>query len=331
MKIIDRKFLNVTTQSCHAGTLAFFKNKPIYAWFGGTMEGLPDSAVYIQCDDKIYSIGDQDQIPRWNPILFPCNGKLFLFIKIGLFCDRWNSILYDISSIFDNDDFDINMIFSKIIPAGINGPVKTKCIEKNGLIYCGSSVETIVDWSGFIETWRYDMGMEDLIFVSRTSPLTAPKIIYTDLYGYKRHTMGLIQPSLYVDGNGNLNAFLRSSRGLGRIYHSHSEDKMNELWSSPKSTKFLNPNSGIDCVYYNNRLFLIYNPSEIARSPLNLAELDEETLDIIDEITIEKDIPKEEKTLSSELSYPYIVENEGKLHCVYTYGRSRMVYCSISI
>jgi predicted neuraminidase len=143
--------------------------------------------------------------------------------------------------------------------------------------------------------------------------------------------MGLIQPSLYIDGKGSMNAFLRSSRGLGKIYHSHSEDKMNEMWSSPKPTKFLNPNSGIDCEYYNNRLFLVYNPSEIARNPLNLAELDEKTFDIIDEITIEKNIPEEEKTLSPELSYPYVVENDGKLHCVYTYGRSRIAYCSISI
>ena len=143
--------------------------------------------------------------------------------------------------------------------------------------------------------------------------------------------MGIIQPSLWINRKGNLNAFFRSSRGLGKIYYSYSEDSIHELWSSPKPTKLSNPNSGIDTVYYNNRLFLVYNPSETSRSPLNVVELDEDTFEIIEEITIEKNVPESENAYSPELSYPYMIEHNGELHCVYTRGRSRIEYCVISV
>jgi len=330
MQIVDRKFLNVTTPTCHASTIAFFQDKPVYAWFGGTREGLPDSAIYIQSGEKIATIGSEDAIPRWNPILFPSQltNQLFLFVKAGAFCDRWSTFLYNISGIFD-DDFDINKIRPQIIPAGVNGPVKTKCVEKNGFIYCGSSFETMIDWSSFIEKWSYD---EDLgiVFYNRTSPLTVNKRVYSDPYGAKRLSLGIIQPSLWIDQNGDMNAFFRSSRGLGKIYHSVSTDKKNEVWRYPKPTKFDNPNSGIDTVYVNKKLFLVHNPSDTNRYPLVLSELDDK-MSIQDEITITEEITLGETSYSNELSYPYIVYHKGQLHMVYTWGRSKIERVTISI
>ena len=328
MKITDRKFLNVDTPSCHAATVAYFQSKPVYSWFGGTQEGAPDSSIYIQHGDKIVTIGGEDNIPRWNPILFPYEDKLFLFVKLGVFCDRWASIIYNISDIFE-DNFNIKKIIPQILPAGLNVSVKTKPIECGGLIYCGSSVEALIDWAAYIETYKIKDGIWE--YVDRSRPLTVPKRIYDDPYYGKRMTMGIIQPSLWF--NKTLHAFFRSSRGLGKIYYSQSvlDSLGRHFWSEPIATKFNNPNSGIDTVYTNGRLFLVHNPSETQRIPLVISELDEE-FNIIDEICISDKL--EGRVNTQELSYPYLIENawnEGELKLVYTYGRKRVEAVTIEI
>jgi len=330
VQILDRYFLKVETPSCHASTITFYKNKPVFSWFGGLREGDPSCSIYIQYDNRIFVIGKNDSLPYWNPILFVYHDKLFLFIKVGLFCDRWSSLIYDISNI-DREDFSTNKISPQIVPAGLNLSVKTKPILNNGLIYCGSSVETFLDWSSFIELWTYDEQSSSLIFVSRSSPFSIDKKIYTDPYYGKRLTQGIIQPSLWIGKNGNMNAFFRSSRGLGKIYYSYSENLMHDIWHRPIPTMFSNPNSSVDTVYMNGRLFLIYNPNEENRNPLVIHELEDEMFTIIDELVINQNIPETETTNTRELSYPYMIEYDGNLHCVYTYGRSKIEYCAISV
>lgn len=332
MEIIDRKYLDVSTFSCHAGTICFYKNKPIYAWFGGTMEGNPDSAIYIQCDDQIYVIGDKDLIPRWNPVLFSYKDKLYLFVKAGRFCDSWATLLYDISDIFE-EDFDIVKTKPQILPAGLNGPVKTKPIiyGYGDLIYCGSSVENILDWTSYIEVYELKDGK--LKCRKRSLPLTVPKKTYQDSYYGKKKTMGIIQPSLYCDKKNKYSspqAFFRSSRGLGKIYHSSSQiNSFGDIyWPDPVATKLDNPNSGIDCVYTNDRLFLAHNPSSVHRRPLVISELDK-NFNIIDQLVIQE--KTDGITNSPELSYPYMVEHDGKLHLIYTYGRSKIETVTVDI
>ena len=331
MQIIDRKFLNVTTASCHASTTCFYKSKPIYSWFGGSREGNPDVAIYIQCEDKIYSIGENDDIPRWNPILFPYEDQLYLFVKIGIFCDRWNTIIYNISDILE-PNFDINKTKCQIIPAGLNLAVKTKPIVLNGLVYCGSSVETIVDWSSYLETHIVKDGIFN--YVDRSRPLTVPKKTYDDPYYGPRMTLGIIQMALYHDYKNKhtpLHAFFRSSRGLDRIYHASSYvNSVGRLsWSNPIETKLENPNSGVDCLALsNNRLFLVHNPSSTLRHPLVISELDKE-LNVIDELVIQKEVSG--RTNSKELSYPYLISNDDKLYLTYTYGRSKIETITLKV
>jgi len=111
MKIESRKYLNVETSTCHASTSAYFKDEPVFAWFGGQREGLPDSTIYIQFGDKeeskVYIIGAGNNVARWNPILFPYQDRLYLFVKSGDFCDRWQTFLYDITDLdTDKDEHD---------------------------------------------------------------------------------------------------------------------------------------------------------------------------------------------------------------------------------
>lgn len=341
MKITDRKFLNVTTTTCHASTMAFFRDKPVYAWFGGTREGLPDSAIYIQSGDKIATIGSEDVIPRWNPILFPYKDELFLFVKMGRFCDCWATVIYNISNIFD-ENCNISGLKPQILPAGLNGPTKTKPIIFKGFVYCGSSVETICDWSGCIEVYEVVKGSFRL--VHRTDPITVDKIVYQDLYGSKKLSQGIIQPSIWFENKSKthnvFHAFFRSSRGMGKIYHGSYEwyknredlkyDAVRKLYlNKPEPTQFKNPNSGIDTVYFDKRLFLVYNPSIEARMPLVIHELDED-FDIKDEIIIKKEM-NDDKTYTQELSYPYMIEHDGKLHLTYTYGRSKIENVTIEV
>jgi predicted neuraminidase len=333
MKILKRKFLNVKTKTCHASTVCFYQDEPIFAWFGGTMEGDPDSSIYVQTGKKVHLLVNKHKVPMWNPVLFPFRDKLFLFVKAGIFCDRWQSFIMDISNIFE-PHFDLGNVAMEILPAGLNGPVKTKPIFQNGIIYCGSSVETIYDWSSYIESYIYDENNGSFVYVSRSSPLTVPKTLYKDPYGSTRVSKGIIQPSLWVDSKGHLNAFMRSSGGLGRIYYSCSKDDIHEKWSTPAPTKFENPNSSIDTVFFKGRLFLVYNPDVEYRAPLVVSEIEGELLEVVNSVTIKESIAEEElkkTSLTTELSYPYMVEHDGKLHCTYTHGRTKIEYVEIEI
>jgi len=341
MKITSRKFLNVVTPTCHASTSVYFKNKSVFAWFGGEREGLPDSTIFIQfgssSDSKVYMIGADRIIARWNPILFTHRNRLYLFVKSGEFCDRWQTFLYDITDL-NSVDISEKKPLVQLIPAGLNGPVKTKPLvdEETGLIYCGSSVETRYDWTSYIEVFKMDNGK--LEFVYRTPPIVAPKQSYTKGVS-TRHSNGIIQPSLWIDDDRKIHAFMRSSVGLDKIYYSSSNLMKDENdfagfeWSKPEPIAHLeNPNSGVDTVFYDGRLFLIHNPDSIYRVPLTLSELDpKDNFKVIDSIVVTDRVPYEEPTHSKELSYPYMIEKDGTLILTYTYGRTKIEYVRIKI
>ena len=324
MKIVDQSFIPVPTQSAHASTIAFYKGSPVVSWFGGFQEGDPSCAIYVWSaanPDSQTIIGDKDQMPRWNPILFPYEDKLYLFTKAGIFCDRWQTFVYEL-------DEDMNIVKSpQLLPAGLNGPVKTKPIFHNYFVYCGSSVETAFDWTSYIERYKVEDG--EFRLFDRSLPLTAEKL---KMSGFNnRLTNGIIQPSLWVDDEEMMHAFFRASRGLGYIYYSKRELVHNEfVWTPPAPTKLRNPNSGVDTVFYDGRLFLVYNPSTEMRAPLSVVELDKD-FNIIDTLVIREKVESNDITISGELSYPYMIEQNGQLHLTYTYGRSKIEYVVIDI
>lgn len=239
-------------------------------------------------------------------------------------------MIYELTHLIDNDNGGPS--FLQMLPAGLNGPVKTKPIVSSGKIYCGSSVETILDWTSYIE--QYVFANDCFTFYDRSEPLYVNKRTVENQAGMRMTTKGIIQPSLWIS-NGQINAFFRSSTGLGKIYHSkiYEEEIYEELWTSPKPTKLSNPNSGIDTIYANDKLYLIYNPSESERDPLHIAELDD-NFNIVDTLEIEKLSelgPFTDGCLTRELSYPYAVCDDENIHLVYTYGRSKIKYCKIQL
>jgi len=335
MKIIDRKFLSVQTPSCHASSIAFHSGYPVFAWFGGQREGLPDSSIYVEYKDGIRNLGTNVQVSHWNPILFNNGGELFLVYKVGKFCDSWQTFILNITDIENIGD--LNKVKKQVLHAGLNFAVKTKPIEKDGVIYCGSSAETMFDWASWIETYIYKE--DEFVLLERSLPLAVPKKHYKinhPIYGSISSTsMGIIQPSLWMDSDDVLHAFFRSSSGLSKIYYSkgiylEKGEPWSRQWSSPSATRFDNPNSGMDVVYVDGRLFLVYNPSSEKRYPLIISELNYK-FEVIDEVIVQDKVDSGIRTLTSELSYPYMVEYKNKLHLTYTYGRKFIEYVTIEI
>jgi len=336
MKIIDRKFLSSKTRSCHASTISFYQDKPVFAWFGGQREGLPDSSIYVEYNGQVQTLGANINVAYWNPILFTVENKLFLAYKMGEFCDRWTTYIRNISEIGTTNG--LNKYKSKIIPAGLNFCVKTKPIVDGKYIHCGSSVETVEDWTSYIEVYEYKDG--EFEFCHRSQPLTIDKKLGTYVHPYfgkqTKMSQGIIQPSLWKEEDGSWNAFFRSSRGVGKIYHSKGKCLYGEgelwavEWLRPTPTEFDNPNASVDTVYFDGRLFLVYNPSEEYRHPLWVVELDKE-FNAVDMVKINESVRENHTTHTSELSYPYMIEYGGELHLTYTYGRSRIEYVTIGV
>lgn len=355
MKILDRKFLDVPTPSAHAATIAFYKGHPVFSWFGGTREGMQDVSIYIynlNNDNEHILIGDKDSIPRWNPILVNIEDNLILFEKAGAFCDRWQTFIHNISS-WTNDITKKEIIeTATVLPSGLNGPVKSCPIIINNKLFCGSSVETFYDWTSYIESyWIKTSDPKDMIFGSRTAPLVVKeKKTYSDsLSGKTGITMGIIQPTLWVtnykygyDIDATIHAFFRSSKGLEKIYYSEnligdSEHDGDDHWITPIPTNLDNPNSAVDVVFHNDRLFLVHNPDKTHRAPLVVSEIKLNSIgeiakfDVIDQIVISEKVDENFPCISKELSYPYMIENDGKLHLVYTNARTRIEYVTIEV
>ena len=332
MKILYRKFLRTLTPSVHAATLAFFKGYPVFSWFGGSREGAPDVAIYIDNlndDGQQIVIGNKDAIPRWNPVLFCYGENIFLFEKIGTFCDRWSTRMHNITG-WSNDISDKEINGSAFVfPSGLNGSVKTKPIFLKDLMFCGSSVESILDWSSFIEIYKVPTSKKMFEFVDRSNPICIKnKETYSDLQtGQTKKTMGIIQPSMWIDNNV-MYSFFRSSGSLHKIYYSCSKEYPFTKWEDPVPTDFDNPNSSVDVVFFNDFIYLAHNPSKQCRYPLCISKIDKK-MEVVDSVVI-NDNPSVEKG-TMEFSYPYLVEHNSLLHLVYTCQRRKIEHCVISM
>jgi predicted neuraminidase len=327
MEIVKRKYLTTKTPTCHASTSVFYQGEPVFAWFGGRREGEPDSAIYIKKGDHIYGIGTDKRVARWNPILFTHEDQLYVFVKAGVFCDRWQTFLYNITDIASG-----NIPNPQVIPAGLNGPVKTAPIFKDGLMYCGSAVETSFDWTSYIEIFEMKNGA--LEFVDRTAPIVAEKEMIATRMGMALSSKGIIQPALWFEGD-TLHSVFRSSSGLGKIYYAQGEYENGRLKMDSFATKtsLENPNSGVDVAQVNDDLYLVYNPSDIKRNPLCVAKVkrNDRDFEIEDEIAVLEEVDIDDMTYTGELSYPYMIEENGQLHLTYTYGRSKIEYVVIDV
>lgn len=336
MKIESREFLPKQQASTHASTICFHpKGHPVFAWFEGQREG--HASVFIRVhnlngDGKSILIGDKDIVPRWNPVLFTHQNEIYLFEKLGEFCDRWQTRFHKITK-WDAEISPKEIAeTAQILPAGLNGPVKTKPLILDDYMVCGSSCETSMDWAAYIEAYSINNGK--LEFEYRSEPLTVDKAKYVNHYGSTAKTLGIIQPALWLDEWSVCHAFFRSSNGLGKVYYSQwSNAGLGHVdyaskWTKPEPTIWDNPNSSVDVVYTDGRLFMVLNPVSQGRLPLVVVELDRH-FNMLDSIVVTGEVSGQ--VMSQEASYPYMIEKDGRLHLTYTYGRSKIEYVQISI
>lgn len=350
MRVTHREFLNKTgIPSVHSSTMVFWRNHPVFAWFGGSREGAQDVGIYIyNLHDKgeIITLGNKDGIPRWNPVLVSYDDRIFLFSKMGRFCDCWQTYYHEITSWDQNTPQKQMMGEAQILPAGLNGPVKTSPIikyHKNDLIMlCGSSVETRWDWSSYIERYQINTkgSKKKLYFLNRHGPLTVQtKKRYYSQFG-SGLSQGIIQPSLW-EQNGEFHAFYRSSQGLDYLYYSNFGYDLEPFYKGKGEavkTNIPNPNSGVDTVFFNDSLYLAHNPSTTERIPLTVSKIKKisessTSADFkkIEDLDIRNEFEPHMFKNTPEFSYPYMVEHKGRLHLTFTYARTDIEYVIIEI
>jgi predicted neuraminidase len=293
--------------SCHASTIAETKGGLVAAWFGGTRERNPDVGIWVSRHDrngwsKVVEVANGlqptgERYPCWNPVLFqPARGPLLLFYKVGSSPSEWWGMLTT------STDRALNWSNPRRLPEGVLGPIKNKPVQlQNGNLLCGSSTEN-AGWRVHLEytsdlgaTWRKSEPLND------------------------RTQFGAIQPAILVYRSGRIQILCRSRQG--RITESWSGDG-GKTWSAMKSTALPNPSAGIDAVMLKDeRALLVYNHTEKARSPLNMAvSSDGETWKAA--LTLENE--------PGEYSYPAVIQTaDGLVHVTYTWKRERIKHVVI--
>jgi predicted neuraminidase len=304
------------TPSAHASTVVELKDGGIMAaWFGGTAEGRPDVAIWgaRRTKDgwqKPVELVREHEIATFNPVLFHSkDGVLWLYYKFGPKPDNWTA-----GRRMSRDE---GATWSEVehLPAGIYGPIRAKpLVESDGTIISGTSVESYLSWSCWIErstdngrTW------------TRHGPITIkldPQEEAKIQAAGTRH--GIIQPVVVPMGGKHLRLYARSTPTVGRICVADSDDG-GITWTPARATTLPNPNSGIDVVKLRDgRLVMIYNHTATGRSPLNLAvSKDGESWKMFHAL----------ESGPGEYSYPALIQGtDGDLHITYTWNRKNIRY-----
>ncbi|MBN2328151.1 MAG: exo-alpha-sialidase [Candidatus Omnitrophica bacterium] len=303
--IVKEEFIyeEASFPSCHASTLV--ETQPgelLAAWFGGTDEGENDVGIWTsRWDGKTWSppveAASAQNVPCWNPVLFQMpDGETCLFYKAGPSPREWSGLIKR------SRDGGQTWSEEELLPAGILGPIKNKpVLLKKGDLVCGSSVESWRTWTCWMEitpdggkTW------------SKYGPIVHPDELN-----------GIIQPTIYLDQDGNLRMLCRSTRRIGYICSAISKDG-GKTWSTVRNTDLPHPGSGIDAVALEDgRIVLIYNHTRSGRSPLNvgLSKNGGDAWEMV--VTLENE--------PGEYSYPAVIQTrDGMVHTTYTWKRQRI-------
>lgn len=296
------------TPGCHASTIVESDDGTLVAaWFGGEDEGESDVGIWVSrrgpdgwsppVEVADGAMSPQRRFPCWNPVLFrPRPGLLVLFYKVGRRPDEWWGEM-KISR-----DGGLTWTGHRRLPSHVMGPIKNKPVMlEDGRILCPSSSEHD-GWKAHLEITR------DL----RTWEVVGP---VPDPDGY-----GVIQPTILVHPEGRLQMLLRSSSG-GRIAQTWSDDG-GASWSPLTATPLRNPDAGIDAITLEDgRHLVVYNDSQIQRSPLRVA-ISDDGLAWWNVLTL-ADGP-------GEYSYPAVIQSaDGLVHVTFTWWRQGIRYATI--
>jgi predicted neuraminidase len=314
-------FTSAPFPSAHASTIVELSNGDLLAaWFGGTAEGSPDTAIWASRRtanqwSAPYVLVREPNVPCWNPVLFhSSDGKLWLYYKFGPSARTWTGarlLSTDEAHTWSPPDH---------LPAGLLGPIKDKpLVLHDGTIVSGASVESYSSWASWI-----DRSTDNGRSWTKIGPITVPpQPAQTSQPSQSEHVSGIIQPTIVPLGRKHLRLYARSTSDIGRICVADSFD--NGLsWTQAHATDLPNPNSGIDAVALRDgRVVLIYNNTTTGRTPLNLAiSADGEHFKIFETL---EDQP-------GEYSYPAIIQGKGgELDITYTWNRKRIRFATVPL
>jgi predicted neuraminidase len=291
-------------EQCHASTvLELPDGQLLAAWFGGKHEKDPSVEIWMSSKPKggtwsaPVAMTDFPTVPTWNPVLFrDSSGKVWLFFKIGPDEQVWIGA-YRTSS-------DEGKTWSDVVylPAGLLGPIRAKPITlSDGAILAGTSVEAYQTYTAWME--RSEDG-------GKTWTIHGP-LVYD---GVRR---GLIQPTIWETKDHKVRALMRSTRVIGAIVESTSNDG-GRTWGPVTKTSLPNPDAGIDTVKMTDgRVALIFNNTARGRSPLNIAFSDDDGKTWGFPYVLENE--------PGEYSYPAMIQGrDGNLYMTYTWKRIRI-------
>lgn len=294
--------------SAHASTIAETPAGLIAAWFGGPREGHAEVGIWLareeggRWSEPLEAATGVDhrgrRQPCWNPVLCqPKAGPLLLFYKVGPSPRRWWGMLRR------SADHGRTWAAPERLPKGILGPIRNKPVElEGGGLLCPSSTEHR-GWRCHLE-WTPDLGTT----WQRLATIAAP------------WRFDAIQPSLLAYPDSRLQLLCRTRHGV--IAEAWSGDR-GHSWSAMQATDLPNPDSGIDgTALQDGRALLVYNASQRARTPLNLA-VSHNGRDWSPSQILE-DRP-------GEYSYPAVIQgSDGCLHITYTWNRRQIRYVELA-
>jgi alpha-L-rhamnosidase len=290
--------------SCHASTICETGAGLLCAWFGGRAEGADDTLIYLSLRSadgwsppRVVADRRDDGHAMWNPVLWASpQGEVLLFYKTGIAPAQWTGHVLRL------DQEGSPLAPPRAMPAGFLGPTRNKpLLLPDGRLLCPSSAEDR-GWTVHFE-WTADRGST----WEKSPPVVS---------GYD-----IIQPALLQHRDGRLQALCRSRNGV--IAATWSEDA-GRSWSAAQATGLPGNNSGIDAMTLKDgRHALVYNPTELCRSPLHLA-ISDDGLRWRDAVRLDGGW--------REYSYPSIIQGEdGTLHVSYTWRRASIVHARIDI
>jgi alpha-L-fucosidase len=311
-------FPNDKFDACHASTIVELNNGLLMAaWFAGSYEGANDVGIWISffkvniwTQPILIAVGRDSigqQLPCWNPVLFKTsNDEIILFYKVGKNPREWWGLA------IKSSDYGKSWTQPIKLPNGFLGPIKNKPIQlSNGNILCPSSVEkNDGDWSVHLEITNENLSSWKKIFIQKDT------------------SIGVIQPTILVHSNGELQMLCRSRQDF--IYQSLSTDQ-GLSWSELTKSSLPNPNSGIDAVTVNDSSYiLVYNPLfhgskwYEGRNILNAA--------ISKDGINWTDIYQLENEKDGEFSYPSIIQSSDmNIHITYTVKRKTIKHVVLQI